>query len=120
MGQGIFQTANNSSSVTRSITLQYGNRHNQSIRIGTDNADSITLYSSGNTGTMGTVTVPVTQSTGLVHTVPAVQVVSITVLVVVFSISTSQLFLIGPDIVFQVGVTDIYTCVKDGNNGATS
>ena len=62
-------------------------------------------------------TVPVAQASSLVHKVPAMEVIGKAVGIVVLALGTILLGLIGPDIVLQVGMLDVNTRIKDGDNG---
>ena len=116
---GVFNTLDDGCNVTRSVALHHRYRHDECSRIGTDDADVI-VGSSGNTSTVGSVHVVVTNLRRLVDEVPTVHVACKTIIVVVVTLYAILLFLVGPDVVLQVRVGNINTRVKDGDDGATA
>ena len=65
---------------------------------------------------MGAVTIPVTEACGLVHKVPAVEVVLKTVGIVVLTLGTIGFGFVGPDIILQIGMFNIHTGIKNSNH----
>ena len=53
---------------------------------------------------------------GVVDKVPAMHIVAVAVVVVVFKVGAVRLLLVGPDIVLQVGVVNVHACVENGNH----
>ena len=67
---------------------------------------------------MCAVAVVVTHAGRVVDEVPAVDIVLKAVVVVVGVLSTRGLQWVGPDVLGQIGVLNIYTRVDDGDDGA--
>ena len=116
---GIFDTFDNGSNVTRSVTLHHRHRHDECLRIGTDDTNII-IGCSSDTGYVGTVHIVVTNLRRVVDEVPSMHIAYETVVVVIVTVHAIRLRQVGPDVVLQVRMRDVYTRVKNSDDGATA
>ena len=118
---GVVDTTADSCNITCSIISHNLYGKNQSIRVGTSNANTIITNGGSNTRTVCAVTVAVhtvANDRSSCNEIPTVDIIHITVVVIVFIVSTGSLVWICPNIVGKVGVRDVNTSIKNCYNRA--
>ena len=83
-----------------------------------NDANAIIANGSGNTGTVGTMTIGITFGRTIFNKVPTIYIICKTIIIVIDIIFTVQLSLVYPKVILQVGVFGIDTGIDNGYNRA--
>ena len=116
VGGSVVNTFDDSSYIARSVALHDSHRHNECVRVGTRDTDTVIADRSCYTGTVGTMTVEIVGYTMIIDKIPTMNIILETIRVIVLSANAVSLGGVRPDIRCQIGVLNVHARIQNGNH----